>query len=94
MLHRNWRHRHWEVDIIASYEDVLHFIEVKTRRNAKFGLPEESVGRRKMKSLAEASEEFQYRYPQWKRIQFDILSIHLAQDRPPEIFFIEDISVT
>ena len=32
ILHKNWRHSHWEVDIIASHIDVLHFIEVKTRR--------------------------------------------------------------
>ena len=24
ILHQNWRHGHWEVDIIASLNDVLH----------------------------------------------------------------------
>jgi len=37
--HQNWRHSHWEVDIIATKEKVLHFIEVKTRRTKKFGHP-------------------------------------------------------
>jgi Holliday junction resolvase-like predicted endonuclease len=30
----------WEVDVIASMKNKLHFIEVKTRRTEKFGYPE------------------------------------------------------
>ena len=36
---RNWRHKHWEVDIIASKGTILHFIEVKTRTNMHYGYP-------------------------------------------------------
>jgi putative endonuclease len=93
ILHRNWRHSHWEVDIIASFDNTLHFIEVKTRRNRKFGYPEEDVTRKKVINLMNASEEFLYLYPQWKRIQFDILSINLARQEPAEFFFIEDVSL-
>ena len=32
ILHRNWRHSHYEIDIIASKENILHIIEVKLRR--------------------------------------------------------------
>jgi putative endonuclease len=32
ILEKNWRHSHWEVDIIASKNNTLHFIEIKTRR--------------------------------------------------------------
>ena len=42
ILHTNWRHGRCEVDIIASKNNVLHFIEVKTRSNKDFGLPEEN----------------------------------------------------
>jgi putative endonuclease len=31
ILFRNWRYSNAEIDIIASREKVLHFIEVKTR---------------------------------------------------------------
>ena len=31
IIHQNWRHSHWEVDIIAQKDHILHFIEVKTR---------------------------------------------------------------
>ena len=91
ILHQNWRHSHWEVDIIASKETILHFIEVKTRRTKKFGHPEEAVSKKKIQNLINAAEEFLYQQPQWKRIQFDILSITILKDEPVEYFFIEDV---
>ena len=91
LLHQNWRHSHWEVDIIAQKDTVLHFIEVKTRRTKKFGHPEESVTKKKIQNLINASEEYLYQFPQWKRIQFDILSITILKNEPVEYFFIEDV---
>ncbi|MEP6927811.1 MAG: YraN family protein, partial [Ginsengibacter sp.] len=93
ILHQNWRHSHWEVDIIASHNQTLHFIEVKTRRTKKFGYPEEDVTKKKLTNLINASEEFLYLYPEWKRIQFDILSITLIRSQPMEYFFIEDVHI-
>ncbi|MBL0183437.1 MAG: YraN family protein [Chitinophagaceae bacterium] len=91
VLHRNWRHSHWEVDIIASKDAVLHFVEVKTRRTKKFGHPEEAVSKKKIQNLINASEEYLYQFPQWKRIQFDILAITILKDEPVEYFLIEDV---
>ena len=91
ILHKNWRHKRLEVDIIASKDKMLHFIEVKCRRSTKFGLPEESVSPKKITNLINASEEFLHLYPKWQRIQFDILSISLHKDEPAEYFLIEDV---
>jgi putative endonuclease len=93
ILHQNWRHSQWEVDVIASRNQVLHFVEVKTRRNKKFGYPEEDVTKKKLTNLINAAEEFLYLYPVWKLICFDILSINLFANEPPEFFFIEDVSI-
>ncbi|MGN6265287.1 MAG: YraN family protein [Ginsengibacter sp.] len=93
ILHQNWRHSHWEVDIIASHKNTLHFIEVKTRRTQKFGYPEEDVSKKKMENLINASEEYLFLYPQWKWIRFDVLSITLIKNKPAEYFFIEDVYV-
>lgn len=90
ILHRNWRHKHWEVDIIASHEGVLHFVEVKTRTSMLFGYPEDNVSIKKIKYLIGASEEYLYLNPQWKRIQFDVLSITISGDEV-EYFLIEDV---
>lgn len=91
VLEKNWRHSRSEVDIIASKNQVLHFVEVKTRRTKNFGLPEEKVGNKKIQNLINAAEEYLYQHPEWKRIQFDILSIILNNGQP-EFFLIEDIS--
>ena len=93
ILHKNWRHSHWEVDVIASLNDTLHFIEVKTRRTNKFGFPEDDVTKKKMENLINASEEYLHLYPQWKKIQFDILSISILKNQPAEYFFIEDVYI-
>ncbi len=76
----NWRHRHWEVDIIAEKGDTLHFIEVKTRRSTKFGNPEESINKQKMRNLKDAAEQYQFKNPGWKWIQFDVLAILFKAD--------------
>ena len=91
ILHQNWRHSHWEVDIIAEKETILHFVEVKTRRTRKFGHPEDNVDKKKIQNLIDAAEEYLFQFPQWKRIQFDILSITMLKDEPVEYFFIEDV---
>ena len=91
ILHKNWRHKRLEVDIIATKDKMLHFIEVKSRRTKKFGLPEESVSPKKITNLINASEEFLHQYPEWQRIQFDILSISLHVNEEDEYFLIEDV---
>ena len=91
ILHQNWRHSHWEVDVIASRNEILHFIEVKTRRTRKFGYPEEGVTKKKLLNLINASEEFMEQNAGWKLIQFDVLSITIMKNKEPEFFFIEDV---
>jgi putative endonuclease len=91
LLHRNWRHSYYEVDIIAAMESVLHFIEVKTRRSKKFGEPEESVDKKKISNLMKAGAEFQYQFPAWKRVQYDVLSITIDPGGVAGYFFIEDV---
>lgn len=93
ILHQNWRHGHWEVDVIAALNNTLHFIEIKTRRTEKFGFPEDDVSEKKIKNLINASEEFLFLNPEWKLIQFDVLSITILKGKPVEFFFIEDVYI-
>ena len=91
ILEQNWRFGRWEVDIIAEKGEVLHFIEIKTRRTTKFGLPEQSVGDKKIQNLINAAEQYLHLHSQWHRIQFNILSILIIQGKPVEYFLIEDV---
>ncbi|MEO6668503.1 MAG: YraN family protein [Ferruginibacter sp.] len=91
ILHQNWRHRRWEVDIIATKDQMLHFIEVKCRSTDRYGFPEEGVSLKKIKHLIDASAEFLYQFPQWKRVQFDVLAITQLSNDEAEYYLIEDV---
>lgn len=91
IIERNWRHKHLEIDIIACNNKKLHFVEVKTRTNTKFGLPEDSIGQAKMNHLKKAAEEYLYQNKNWIKIQFDVIAITLKKDIAMEIFLIEDV---
>lgn len=56
VLARNWRCRYGELDIIAlSPERRVVFVEVKTRRGARFGTPQEAVTQSKQMNLRRAA---------------------------------------
>jgi putative endonuclease len=90
ILFRNWRCGRSEIDLVAAKDNVLHFIEVKTRRTHSFGMPEEAIDRKKLRRMIAAGSGFIRRYPQWKRIQFDVLSVSIINDEV-EYFLIEDV---
>lgn len=91
ILHRNWRHSYYEIDIIARKNKMLHFIEVKTRNFSPVGYPEDNVGKKKFKNLQRAADEFLFRNPGYQWIQYDILAITLYKDKDPEFFLLEDV---
>lgn len=43
ILERNVRFRVGEIDIVAREGEQVVFVEVKTRRSGRFGLPEEAI---------------------------------------------------
>ena len=91
VLHRNWRYSHYEIDIIASRNNKLHFVEVKARYASPFGYPEDSVSKKKFKNLQRAADQYLFLNPGHKWIQYDILAITLHRDREPEYFLLEDV---
>ena len=91
ILHHNWRHSYYEIDIVAFKDEVPHFIEVKTRSSNEFGEPEESVSKKKIRFLLQAADEFLFKNPQYTNFQIDILSITIRNQEDPQYFFIEDV---
>lgn len=91
LLHRNWRHVHCEIDIIAERNGVLHIVEVKIRSSRRFGHPETAVKKKKFRSLLHAANEFLYQHPQYRHVQYDIIAISLRKDAAPEYFLIQDV---
>ena len=91
ILHRNWRHSHYEIDIVAKKNDLPHFIEVKLRSSWQYGMPEESVNKKKIRDLLKAADEFLHRQPEYTDFRLDILSITTHPEKETEYFFFEDV---
>ncbi|HZF65251.1 MAG TPA: YraN family protein [Chitinophagaceae bacterium] len=91
ILHRNWRYSHYEIDVIAVKETKLHIVEVKLRSSKAFGFPEENVTKKKFRALLNAADEFLHQHPEYRHVQYDILSINLHKNREPEYFLLEDV---
>ena len=58
IIQTNWRCRRGEIDIIAQDGATLVFVEVRTRRSAALGSPEESVTPAKQRRLAELAQTY------------------------------------
>jgi putative endonuclease len=91
VLHRNWRHLYYELDIVATREKYLCFIEVKSRTGDYFGFPETAVTKRKFRNLRRAADQYLYLNPGYSWIQFHVLAITLYKDKPAEYFLLEDV---
>lgn len=92
VLHRNWRHSYYEIDIIATKNNKLHFVEVKIRSSKKYGWPEDAVTKKKFKALLHAADEFLHQHPQYKHVQYDVLSINCSKGQTePQYFLLQDV---
>ena len=79
IIARNYSCKLGEIDIIAEHPDKKHisFIEVKTRKNTKFGLPCEFVGRNKQRRLKRTAEVFLFQNPYYRNheMSMDIFEV-------------------
>ncbi len=92
ILARNFHSAHGEIDIVASKEAALIFVEVKTRSSHAFAYPEDSVSRRKQAHLLSAAEDYLQEHPDCaENWQFDVIAIERKSDEPPEIVHFENV---
>ena len=91
ILHCNWRYSHYELDIVGKKNDLLKIVEVKSLHSSAIKYPEQSVTKKKFKDLLKAADHFLFRHREHTHVQFDILSIVVSKDKPPEFFLIEDV---
>lgn len=66
-----------EIDILAEKENILKFIEVKTRTSLKFGYPEEGVTDEKIEHLESAMERYVVENNIQQEFQLEIVAIIL-----------------
>jgi putative endonuclease len=82
VLERNFRTRVGELDFVAEQEGVLCFIEVKGRRGAGFGAPEEAVTGEKQRRIFRAAQAYlQRRRKANVPCRFDVVAILEEESR-------------
>ena len=77
ILVSNWRHKYWELDIIAMDQDILVFVEVKSRSTTDYGNPEDFVDLKKQKNIIQAADAYLELAAYEGEVRFDIVSVYL-----------------
>ncbi|MCE5311537.1 MAG: YraN family protein [Nitrospiraceae bacterium] len=88
ILHRNYKVKFGEADIIAKHGERLIFVEVKTRKGDLFGQPYEAVDARKQQKLRAIAMSFMKQAGVELPVRFDIISI-ISSVRGHDISHIE-----
>lgn len=76
LVHRNYRFRRAEIDLIVRRgQQLLVFVEVKARSSTQFGYPETFVTERKRQLFRLAAEQVQEDLHWPGDIRFDVLAV-------------------
>lgn len=92
ILGRNLRTRFGEIDLLARQGEQLVFVEVKTRRSTRYGLPEEAVTGNKKAHLLDAIQAYLQGHPELPgNYRVDVIAIFRSpKDRTHEIVQFEN----
>ena len=73
----NFRNRFGEIDIVAKDGDYLVFVEVKYRKTASFGNPEEAVSISKARTISKVAQYYMlcHKIPQDSKVRFDVVAV-------------------
>lgn len=77
ILERNFYCRVGEIDIIARDGDTYVFVEVKYRKAAGFGMPEEAVSRIKQEKIYKTAMYYIYKHHKGNDVlcRFDVIAV-------------------
>lgn len=85
IIARNFRTRNGEIDLVAQENNSLVFVEVKTRKNNLFGLPEEAITPAKVRALIRSAQYYLLTRNQLSvSYRIDVVSIMLDENDEPE----------
>lgn len=85
IIARNYRLKSGEIDIIARKDYKISFIEVKTRRTRKYGIPSESVDLTRRVRLKNTASQFIAKYAnnlqEIEEFTFDVMEIFYSDKK-------------
>lgn len=91
VLDRNWRCSEGEIDIVAAFDDVLRFIEVKTRSSRAFGHPFEAVTPDKAARLHRLASRWRKEHQDQRQYQIDLIAVFTNAGTDVVIERLEDV---
>ncbi len=91
VLERNFRTPYGEIDIIALFEGITFFVEVKTRTTHSFGLPEEGLTRRKLSHMKACAEHYAEKH-ELETWQCDAIAVEGNPGSTPHIEHFENVT--
>lgn len=90
---RNFRCRMGEIDLIAENGRYLAFVEVKLRKDGRYGAACEAVTLSKQRRLRAAAEYYLISHPTALQPRFDVAEVYAPQGvrtEKPDIYYIEN----
>jgi uncharacterized protein (TIGR00252 family) len=93
LLAKNWRTRTCEIDLIMQKGDVVHFVEVKFRRNNFAGGGIASISPQKVKKMYSAAQEWLDQNCSQENLSPNLSAIELTGPSLKITGFIESIEV-
>ena len=94
ILGMNYRTRLGEIDVIATDQRYVMFVEVKLRKSAAFAEAREFVDRHKQERIRRTAELYLCEHPeQTKQPRFDVIEVYApfgTETKRPEIRHLED----
>lgn len=73
--HRNWRSGRKELDIVADNGEELIVVEVKSRKDTEYALPEDAVNEKKIRRIVTATDAYIRRFKVDMQVRFDIITV-------------------
>lgn len=70
-----------QLDLVAQDAGVLVFVEVKARAGTGYGLPQEAVGRQKIRKLQQLAASYLQRHPHQGAVRFDVVGLVVKDGR-------------
>lgn len=81
IIEQNFTCRQGEIDIIASKRDIIAFVEVKLRKNARFGEAREFVTHSKQQRIITAAELWLSKNETELQPRFDVIEVYAPDGR-------------
>jgi putative endonuclease len=87
ILHRNFRRRLGELDLVVRHGSDLVVVEVRTRSSERFGGAAASIDSRKRQRIVRATQLLLQRYKELRgmRVRFDVAIVYGAHSTTPRV---------